>query len=62
MKISRNTRPARAGAHMADSIIENVHLMFFNDNALQYLQLLTELLNAEFEARKREADRKEAED
>ena len=52
MKISRKTRPAKAGLLMAQAIIENVHLLYLNDNALEYLQTLTEGLNEEFEKRK----------
>lgn len=58
MKISENTRPARAGKQEAESLIETVHLFFLNDNALQYLQALIKRLEAEFERRK--AEREEA--
>ena len=55
VKISRNTRPARAGAQMGAAIVENVHLLYLNDNALEYLQALAEAVTAELARRKAEA-------
>lgn len=52
--ISRNTRPARAGRHMAESIIEMAHILYLDDNALEYLLGAVELLAFELERRKKE--------
>lgn len=58
LKISRTTRVANAGKRVAEAIIETVHLLYLNDNALEYLQTLTEGLNKEFKRRKKDADEK----
>ena len=55
MKISRNTRHARAGIKEAESLIEMVHLMYFKHHALEFLNTFTELVDREFERRKKEA-------
>lgn len=54
MKVSKNTRQARAGKKFAESIIETIHSFYLNDNALQYLQTLIETLNVEFNRRLKE--------
>ena len=54
MKISRNTRPARAGIKMGKAIIEIVHLMYLNPHALEFLNTFIETVNQEFERRKKE--------
>jgi hypothetical protein len=53
VKISKNTRVARAGKAFGEAIIENVHLLYLKDNALEYLQTLTGVLNKEFRRRKK---------
>lgn len=58
MKISEKTRPAKAGHKMASSLIETIHLLYLDDNALEYLQGLTRDLNDELERRKKEWDLK----
>ena len=52
--ISENTRPARAGKAFGATVVENVHLMFLDDNALEYLNALTKVLNKEFRRRKKQ--------
>lgn len=52
MKISKNTRVARAGEQMAKAIVEMVHLLYLDGNALQFLQTLLEGLDSEFRRRK----------
>ena len=37
---------------MAEAIIEVVHILYLDDNALEFLQALTEKLKKEFERRK----------
>lgn len=54
VKISRNTRPSRAGEQMAESFIETVHLLYLDDNALEYLQTFIQRLTQEFDRRKEE--------
>jgi len=54
MKISENTRPARAGVLAAKAEIEKANLMFLNDNAMQYLNAMIKGLNHELEKRIRE--------
>jgi len=56
MKISKNTRPALAGVQSAKAKIALVHLFYLNDNALEFLNTFTELMNREFERRKKEAE------
>jgi len=56
IKISENTRLARAGKQMAESLIETVHLLYLNDNALEYLQALIKRLEQEFARRKAEKE------
>lgn len=50
-KISEKTRVSRAGFNYAASIIENVHLFYLNDNALEYLNALLKGLKKEFKRR-----------
>ena len=52
MKISKKTRVARAGIQVGNAIIEMVHLMYLNDNALEFLKAITKTLNKEFRTRK----------
>lgn len=54
MKISEKTRPARAGDQMAEAIIEMIHLLYLNDNALEFLQTIIKKLEWEFKRRKHE--------
>lgn len=54
MKISSTTRVAKAGNAMGKAIIENVHLLYLNDNALEYLQAIVKSLQEEFINRLRE--------
>ena len=56
MKISKNTRPTRAGKQEAESLIEMVHCFYLNDNALEFLQAIIERLKQEFERRKKMFD------
>jgi len=51
MKISENTRVAKAGTQMAKAIIEMVHLFYLNDNALEFLQAILKELKLEFKKR-----------
>ena len=51
-KISRTTRVSNAGSKLADAIIDTVHILYLDGNALEYLQALTEPLNKEFKRRK----------
>jgi hypothetical protein len=51
MKISENTRVAKAGKAQAEVIIENVHLLYLNDNCLQYLNACIKRLREEFDRR-----------
>lgn len=56
-KISKDTRPAKAGKAMGKAIIENVHLLYLDDNALEYLNTLVSTLQKEFIKRlRREKD------
>jgi len=59
MKISINTRWARAGAAQAAVIIENVHGLYLRDNALQYLGSMLPPLTVEFNRRLAEMRRLE---
>ncbi len=52
MKISSNTRVSRAGQKFAEAVIENIHLLYLDNNALEYIQALTKPLNKEFRRRK----------
>ena len=51
MKISKNTRVAKAGEKMANALIETVHILYLNDNALEYLNTLISILTAELTRR-----------
>jgi hypothetical protein len=53
MAISENTRVAKAGRAMGKAIIEMVHLMYLNDNALEFLKAIVKTLTIEFNRRKR---------
>lgn len=55
LKISTTTRPAMAGKQMGEAIVENVHLLYLNDNALEYMQGLVRTVLEEFERRKASA-------
>ena len=55
VKISEDTRVARAGTKIAEAIAEMVHLFYLNDNALEFLQAIIKKLGQEFERRKAEA-------
>ena len=55
IKISNNTRVAKAGDSMGKAIVENVHLLYLNDNALEYLKAITGVLNKELKRRKVQA-------
>lgn len=51
MKISEKTRVAKAGKAYAEAIIENIHLLYLNDNCLEYLNALVWPLQRELERR-----------
>lgn len=51
LKISRNTRVSRAGEASAKAKIEDMHLLYLLDNALEYLQIYIETLDKEFTRR-----------
>ena len=53
MKISKKTRVAKAGKQLGEAIIEMVHLLYLNDNALQFLNMLISTLEYEFNQRKK---------
>ena len=53
MKISENSRVAKAGKQMAEAIIEVVHILYLNDNALEFLQAIIKNLDREFERRRK---------
>jgi hypothetical protein len=57
MKISGKTRVADAGRSMADAIVATVHILYLNDNALEYLNALVKGLRAELARRIRGAGR-----
>ena len=59
MKISKNTRWARADEAQAKVIIENVHGLYLRDNALQYYNAMIPLLVEEFNRRKAEMEQRE---
>ena len=52
--ISENTRVARAATRLAEGIIETVHILYLNDNALEYLNALIKSLRKEFNRRRRD--------
>ena len=52
MKISKNTRPYRAGLQMGKALIETVHILYLNDNCLEYLYGLRRIINREINRRK----------
>lgn len=52
VKVSENTRVSRAGNQMAEAIIEVVHILYLNDNALEFLQAIIKRLKQEFKRRK----------
>lgn len=54
IKISKNTRTYKAGQQFGNAIIENVHLLYLKDNALEYLFGLLTVLKKEFKRRKKE--------
>ena len=56
--ISENTRVARAAIRLAEGIIETVHILYLNDNALGYLNALIKSLRKEFNRRRRDGKRK----
>ena len=47
MKISKNTRPHRAGHQVAEGLCETAHILYLHDNRLQYLQGLIDRLEEE---------------
>jgi len=51
MKISDKTRPAKAGKQLGEAIIEFTHLLYLNDNALQFLKSLVKTLGKELSRR-----------
>lgn len=52
LKISRRTRPAKAGQQVALGIIDTTHVLYLDDNALEYQQGILEPVMKEFERRK----------
>lgn len=52
--ISENTRVARAATRLAEGIIETVHILYLNDNALEYLNALIKTLKKEFDRRRKD--------
>jgi len=54
--ISKNTRPAKAGEQMGKALLETIHLLYLNKNALCFLHSLIETLKVDLKRRKKEWD------
>lgn len=52
VKISSKTRVYKAGQQFGKAVVENVHLLYLKDNALEYLFGLLTVLKKEFKRRK----------
>lgn len=49
--ISQNTRVAQAGKAMGEAIVNIVHILYLDRNALQFLSTLCMVLNTEYDRR-----------
>jgi hypothetical protein len=54
MRISTTSRVAKAGRLAGLSKIEDIHLLYLSENALEYLNSFLPLLISDFERRKKE--------
>jgi len=49
--LNDKSRPAKTGRQMADALISTIHILYLNDDALEYLNALIGKLNKEMERR-----------
>ena len=53
-KITEKTRPAKAGKQMGEALVENIHLLYLDKNAVCYLNSMLKVLLPEFDRRKKD--------